>query len=82
MKHRGLRHLHLVVPDLDRSVRFYEQAFGMKVLHRRPEIRTATGSRSDRAQTALRRLRTAAASSTRSGAVVSQSMQASVMLWP
>ena len=38
MKHRGIRHLHLVVADLERSVRFYTQAFGMKELHRRPQM--------------------------------------------
>jgi len=31
---RGLYHLHLVVADLDRSLRFYQSAFGMKELFR------------------------------------------------
>jgi len=30
----GLYHLHLLVADLDRSLRFYTQAFGMKELFR------------------------------------------------
>ena len=31
---KGLYHLHLVVADLDRSLRFYQSAFGMKELFR------------------------------------------------
>jgi Lactoylglutathione lyase and related lyases len=31
---RGLNHLHLLVADVERSQRFYEQAFGMKELFR------------------------------------------------
>jgi catechol 2,3-dioxygenase-like lactoylglutathione lyase family enzyme len=38
VKHRGIRHIHLVVRDLERSVRFYTQAFGMQVLHRREDM--------------------------------------------
>jgi catechol 2,3-dioxygenase-like lactoylglutathione lyase family enzyme len=34
IKTRGLYHLHLVVADLDRSLRFYQSAFGMKELFR------------------------------------------------
>ena len=30
MKHRGMIHIHLVVRDLARSQRFYEQAFGLQ----------------------------------------------------
>jgi len=31
---KGLYHLHLVVADLERSLRFYQSAFGMKELFR------------------------------------------------
>jgi len=31
---RGLHHIHLVVRDLERSLRFYQGAFGMKELFR------------------------------------------------
>jgi len=34
VKTKGLYHLHLVVTDLDRSLRFYQSAFGMKELFR------------------------------------------------
>src|SRR5262245_60041635 len=34
VKTKGLYHLHLVVADLDRSLRFYQSAFGMKELFR------------------------------------------------
>jgi catechol 2,3-dioxygenase-like lactoylglutathione lyase family enzyme len=34
VKTKGLYHLHLHVADLDRSLRFYTQAFGMKELFR------------------------------------------------
>ena len=34
IKTRGLYHLHLVVADLERSLRFYQGAFGMKELFR------------------------------------------------
>ncbi|MCZ6782813.1 MAG: VOC family protein [Proteobacteria bacterium] len=37
MNHSGMRHIHIVVRDLERSVRFYEDAFGMEVIHRRPD---------------------------------------------
>ena len=39
MKHRGMIHIHLVVSDLARSQRFYEQAFGLKQLLRHEEER-------------------------------------------
>jgi catechol 2,3-dioxygenase-like lactoylglutathione lyase family enzyme len=34
VKTKGLYHLHLHVADLERSLRFYQQAFGMKELFR------------------------------------------------
>jgi len=34
IKTKGLHHIHLVVADLDRSLRFYEGAFGMRELFR------------------------------------------------
>ena len=34
IKTRGLYHIHLVVADLERSLRFYQGAFGMKELFR------------------------------------------------
>lgn len=37
MKHRGMIHIHLVVNDLERSIRFYEQAFGLSVVLRHEE---------------------------------------------
>ncbi len=39
MKHRGMIHIHLVVSDLDRSQKFYEQAFGLKEILRHDEER-------------------------------------------
>ena len=30
MKTAGIRHIHLLVADLDRSMRFYREAFGME----------------------------------------------------
>jgi lactoylglutathione lyase len=30
VKTAGIRHIHLLVADLDRSIRFYDDAFGMK----------------------------------------------------
>lgn len=30
VKTAGIRHIHLLVADLNRSIRFYEEAFGMK----------------------------------------------------
>jgi lactoylglutathione lyase len=35
---RGVRHVHLLVSDLARSVAFYEAAFGMKIAHRDGKI--------------------------------------------
>lgn len=37
MRHKGMIHIHLVVADLERSIAFYEQAFGLKVLLRHAE---------------------------------------------
>jgi len=37
MKTRGMIHIHLVVRDLERSVRFYQQAFGLREVMRHPE---------------------------------------------
>ena len=34
MKHRGMIHIHLKVSDLERSIRIYEQAFGLRVVLR------------------------------------------------
>ena len=34
IKTQGLTHIHLMVEDLDRSLRFYEQVFGMQELFR------------------------------------------------
>lgn len=34
MRHKGMIHIHLVVRDLERSVAFYERAFGLKVILR------------------------------------------------
>ena len=34
MKHQGMIHIHLVVSDLARSQKFYEQAFGLKEILR------------------------------------------------
>lgn len=30
VKTAGIRHIHLIVADLERSIRFYDEAFGMK----------------------------------------------------
>ena len=38
MKHRGLCHLHLAVRDIERSIRFYVEAFGLEVLHQRGDM--------------------------------------------
>lgn len=35
MTTQGLNHAHLVVTDLERSVRFYREAFGVEELYRR-----------------------------------------------
>lgn len=37
MKHKGMIHIHLVVRDLERSIAFYEQAFGLRVILRHEE---------------------------------------------
>jgi catechol 2,3-dioxygenase-like lactoylglutathione lyase family enzyme len=37
MTTQGLNHVHLVVTDLERSVRFYREAFGLEELYRRPD---------------------------------------------
>ncbi len=39
MKHRGMIHIHLVVSDLDRSQRLYQQDFGLKEILRHDEER-------------------------------------------
>ena len=39
MKHRGLIHVHIVVSDLDRSQKFYEQAFGLREIMRHDDRR-------------------------------------------
>ena len=39
MKHRGMIHVHLIVSDLERSQRFYEQAFGLTPILRHDEER-------------------------------------------
>jgi catechol 2,3-dioxygenase-like lactoylglutathione lyase family enzyme len=36
MKSEGLNHVHLHVTDLERSVRFYREAFALEELHRQP----------------------------------------------
>lgn len=41
MRHRGMIQIHLLVADLERSVRFYEQAFGLRVVMRQQERRMA-----------------------------------------
>lgn len=41
MKHKGMIHIHLLVSDLERSVAFYSQAFGLKVILRHDEERMA-----------------------------------------
>ncbi len=39
MRHRGMTHLHLVVQDLERSVRFYREVFGLEeVLRHEPDM--------------------------------------------
>ena len=38
MKHRGLCHIHLAVRDLERSLRFYAQAFGLELMYRRGDM--------------------------------------------
>ena len=38
MRHRGLCHIHLAVRDIARSIRFYESAFGLELLHRSGEM--------------------------------------------
>ena len=37
MKYQGLSHVHIVVRDLERSVRFYTEAFGLKEVFRKGE---------------------------------------------
>jgi catechol 2,3-dioxygenase len=37
MKTRGMIHIHLVVSDLERSVRFYREAFGLREVLRHAE---------------------------------------------
>lgn len=37
MRHKGMIHIHLVVSDLERSVAFYENAFGLNVILRHRE---------------------------------------------
>ncbi len=39
MKHKGLIHVRLIVRDLNRSVDFYERAFGLKVILRHEDRR-------------------------------------------
>ena len=41
MRHRGMIHIHLLVRDLERSIRFYRQAFGLAVVLRNQAERMA-----------------------------------------
>ena len=41
MRHKGMIHIHLVVTDLERSIAFYEQAFGLQVLLRHDDRQMA-----------------------------------------
>ena len=41
MRHKGMIHIHLVVADLERSIAFYESAFGLRVILRHEERQMA-----------------------------------------